>query len=164
MPSPSFTIRLLSIFLAFSQPAQASVQTAAAIGIGVGLGVCLFAAIAGFTYLKYSRRVRREREAAAAAGPEVSANEIIAMHDRAAPKGFNIWDEMMSLTTSLPISSTYVRRSGCAVKRPTFGVFAGISSPSVALSQQSTTTEMSTIRFASAYDQHAVCYHLRASA
>ncbi|GAB1739612.1 hypothetical protein NU219Hw_g4561t1 [Hortaea werneckii] len=92
MPCPSFTVQVLSSFLAFSQPAQASVQTAAAIGIGVGLGVCLFAAIAGFTYLKYSRRVRREREAVAAAGPELSASEIIAMHDRAVPKGFNIWE------------------------------------------------------------------------
>ncbi|KAI7325367.1 hypothetical protein KC315_g7959 [Hortaea werneckii] len=91
MPSPSLTIQVLAVFLTLSQPAHASVQTAAAIGIGVGLGVCLFAAIAGFTYLKYSRRVRREREAAAA-GPELSANEIIAMHDRAAPKGFNIWE------------------------------------------------------------------------
>ncbi|KAI7160240.1 hypothetical protein KC349_g3653 [Hortaea werneckii] len=92
MPSPSFAVQVLAVVLTLSQPAQASVQTAAAIGIGVGLGVCLFAAIAGFTYLKYSRRVRREREAAAAAGPELSANEIIAMHDRAAPKGFNIWE------------------------------------------------------------------------
>ncbi|KAI7551449.1 hypothetical protein KC331_g2548 [Hortaea werneckii] len=95
MPSPSFAVQVLAVFLTLSQPAYASVQTAAAIGIGVGLGVCLFAAIAGFTYLKYSRRVRREREAAAAAaaaGPELSANEIIAMHDRAAPKGFNIWE------------------------------------------------------------------------
>ena len=94
MPSSSFTTQALSIstvFLALSQPTHASVQTAAAIGIGVGLGVCLFAAIAGFTYLKYSRRVRLEREAAAA-GPQLSANEIIAMHDRAAPKGFNIWE------------------------------------------------------------------------
>ncbi|KAI7488735.1 hypothetical protein KC351_g1772 [Hortaea werneckii] len=96
MPSLSLTIQVLSVFLALSQPVHASVQTAAAIGIGVGLGVCLLAAIAGFTYLKYSRRVRREREAAAAAaaaaGPELSANEIIAMHDRTAPKGFNIWE------------------------------------------------------------------------
>ncbi|RMY56180.1 hypothetical protein D0863_13060 [Hortaea werneckii] len=91
MPSLSLTIQVLSVFLALSRPAHASVQTAAAIGIGVGLGVCLFAAIAGFTYLKYSRRIRREREAAAA-GPELSANEIIAMHDRTAPKGFNIWE------------------------------------------------------------------------
>ncbi|GAB1730507.1 hypothetical protein NU195Hw_g5991t1 [Hortaea werneckii] len=94
MPSLSLTIQVLSVFMALSQPAYASVQTAAAIGIGVGLGVCLFAAIAGFTYLKYSRRARREREeaAAAAAGPELSADEIIAMHDRTAPKGFNIWE------------------------------------------------------------------------
>ncbi|RMZ11778.1 hypothetical protein D0860_03224 [Hortaea werneckii] len=96
MPSLSLTIQVLSVFLALSQPVHASVQTAAAIGIGIGLGVCLLAAIAGFTYLKYSRRVRREREAAAAAaaaaGPELSANEIIAMHDRTAPKGFNIWE------------------------------------------------------------------------
>ncbi|KAI7154431.1 hypothetical protein KC343_g6928 [Hortaea werneckii] len=92
MPSLSLTIQVLSVFLALSQPAHASVQTAAAIGIGVGLGVCLFASIAGFTYLKYSRRVRRERQAVTAAGPELSANEIIAMHDRAAPKGFNIWE------------------------------------------------------------------------
>ncbi|KAI6868645.1 hypothetical protein KC323_g3020 [Hortaea werneckii] len=91
MPSLSLTIQVLSVFLALSRPAHASVQTAAAIGIGVGLGVCLFAAIAGFTYLKYSRRIRREREAAAA-GPELSANEIIAMHDRTAPKGFNVWE------------------------------------------------------------------------
>ncbi|KAI7235712.1 hypothetical protein KC330_g4161 [Hortaea werneckii] len=91
MPSPSLTMQLLAVFLALSQPAHASVQTAAAIGIGVGLGVCLFAAIAGFTYLKYSRRVRRERESVAI-GPELSANEIIAMHDRAVPKGFNIWE------------------------------------------------------------------------
>jgi len=91
MPSLSLTILVLSVFLALSRPAHASVQTAAAIGIGVGLGVCLFAAIAGFTYLKYSRRIRREREAAAA-GPELSANEIIAMHDRTAPKGFNVWE------------------------------------------------------------------------
>ncbi|KAI6886602.1 hypothetical protein KC360_g2341 [Hortaea werneckii] len=96
MPTHSVTTQVLSIvtfLVALSQPAHASVQTAAAIGIGVGLGVCLLAAIAGFTYLKYSRRARREREAAAAAaGPELSTNEIIAMHDRAAPKGFNIWE------------------------------------------------------------------------
>ncbi|RMZ35777.1 hypothetical protein D0859_00081 [Hortaea werneckii] len=95
MPSRSVTTQVLSIvtfLLALSQPAHASVQTAAAIGIGVGLGVCLLAAIAGFSYLKYSRRACREREAAATAGPELSTDEIIAMHDRAAPKGFNIWE------------------------------------------------------------------------
>lgn len=65
----------------------------------------------------------------------------------------------MSLTISLCISPTYVRRPGCAVERPAFGVLAGIKNLPVALSQQFN----SMIRFVSAYDQLARCCHLRAS-
>lgn len=78
----------LCLFIIATPVNATSTNIKAAIGIGVGLGVCLIAAIAGFIYLKFSRRSRREGEMQ----PQLTTAEAIDLHHRTAPKSFNIWE------------------------------------------------------------------------
>ncbi|TKA31420.1 hypothetical protein B0A50_02266 [Salinomyces thailandicus] len=90
IPNPNLLIPLLLLALLPPTAQATSVRVQAAIGIGVGLGFCLCAALAGFIYLRFSKKARNERAAATAEG-RLTAREAIALHDASAPKGFDIW-------------------------------------------------------------------------